>query len=236
MGNSAAVGLDGVVWRRRTVRGCPLRIGLLCAAVGLTLASGSATASDLEHVIPPGQEALLETMLGLGVTLPGNCQFTNGNAQGVTVTAEYVCAQGSVVLELRFPDDAPSAAPRTEQFAIVVRSGSAPAELVDALASRIRAHEAGFHWKELAKPPSLLSRSIRLVGAAAAISGILLLGLALQFLVRRRLPAAGTWPHSAVGAAVLAVISAGALCTLVHVALRTSGTLSSALLWDRPDR
>jgi hypothetical protein len=54
---------------------------------------------------------------------------------------------------------------------------------------------------------------------------MLIVGRALQFLLRRALPEAG--PHSAGGSVILALVSAAALGARVHAALRAAGRLSS---------
>src|SRR5262249_17606077 len=107
------------------------------------------TSGSIEHAIAPGQEELLKTLLGYGATFPGECHFTGGQAEGAIVSAEYTCGEGHVIVELRYPDDAPPGALRTAQFAVIGRSVSVPPGFLDALAARIRSHETGFRWKQL---------------------------------------------------------------------------------------
>jgi hypothetical protein len=176
---------------------------------------------------------LLATILGRGVTLPGECRFAGGKAEGSIVTAEYDCGGRGVVLELRSAKDAPAAAVRTEQFSIVPRSGSVPPGLTDALAARIRSHESSFHWQQTSEPRPTSARIGRSLSVAAGLSGILIVGLAVQFLVRRRLPDAPAWAHSAAISFPVVLIAAGALCALAHASLQVTGTLASAVLWEK---
>jgi hypothetical protein len=103
-------------------------------------------------VIAPGQEQLLAEMLGRGEALPGSCTFSNGQVESALVRGTYQCAGGEVVVELRHPSWEQGAVATTERFAISVPSGSPPAGLVEALASRIRQREARFLWKSPASP------------------------------------------------------------------------------------
>jgi GDSL-like Lipase/Acylhydrolase family len=208
---------------------CPVLVGALL--VVRWQAAAAEAPPSFEHVIPAGQDEVLGKILGLGVALPGGCSLARGNAAGAVVTVEYACSAGKVVFELRHPDDAPADALRTERFAVVLRSGSVPPGLLDALASLIRANEGGFHWKETEQGQSTLAGMIRVFGVAAALSGIVAVGLAVQFLLRRRLPASGPWPWP-VGA-LFALASSAALCAFVHAALRALGSLAIALLWQR---
>jgi hypothetical protein len=207
--------------------------------VGLLVISGiprTAAAADdegsetLEHLIPPGQDELLAAMLGSDAVLPGGCRFVDGSAQGSMVAAEYACGDGTVTLEWRHPDDAPAGALRTERFAIVPRAGAPPPGLLEALAALTRAREEEFHWKERIEPRSTSPRLLGVVAIAVAVAAIAIVGLALQFVVRRVLPTPGSWPRWAVAQRALALGSALALCALVHGVLRASGALASAIL------
>src|SRR5512134_233107 len=104
--------------------------------------------ADAGRAIPPGQEELLSQMLGRGETLPGNCRFAGGGIEGAIVVAKYTCETGTITVELRDAADAPASALRTQQFAIVVRSGPAPPELTEALATLVRDREASLEWKD----------------------------------------------------------------------------------------
>lgn len=148
----------------------------------------TARASE-RHAIEPGGEALIGTMLGKEQDLPGGCKLTDGKIERTAVLATYGCAGTDVVLQLRHPDDASAGSVRTERFAVDVKSGTPPAGLVEAVAAKIRAGEAGFHWTDVGN------------GRAAHANGItrwlvvLALGVA-AFLVyrlrRRRAPSPST--------------------------------------------
>ena len=77
--------------------------------------------TELQHVIPPGQEPLLADLLGSGQTLPGGCKFADGQIQQSTIIATYDCDGGQVVIDVVHPEEAPSGALR------VRRSPGAPA-------------------------------------------------------------------------------------------------------------
>jgi len=152
-------------------------------------------AQEGHPVIPPGQEDLLAQMLGLGVSLPGDCKFTGGQADGPAIRATYRCGGaapstpgqggGEIVLKLLHPSEAPPAATRTEHFAVTVESGSPPDGLVDALTTRIRSQEGGFKWLWIAPQGGSGSRpTIEL--AAIALVGAAVLGLAWYLLRSRR--------------------------------------------------
>jgi hypothetical protein len=161
----------------------PFRAVRVPAALGQTEANPPAPAAgDAGEVIPPGQEALLAQMLGQGATLPGECRFTGGEANGPLVRSTYTCANGEVVFELRHPSDASTAAARTAKFALIVRSGSPPPGLIDAVVSLIRSHEATFEWNEI-HPPSRRPSLGRILLPGAGLLGIAALGWALR---RRR--------------------------------------------------
>jgi hypothetical protein len=140
-----------------------------------------------ERAIPPGQDALLATMLGRGETLPGGCRFAGGHVAATVVFGDYDCVDGAVAIELHDPAEAPSNAVRTDTFAIVVRSGTAPAELITALMARIQAHEAKLEWTQAfalqRQVAGLHLGSVSLAGIAAII---LFVGLLVQYVVAIR--------------------------------------------------
>ncbi len=113
------------------------------------------------YVIQPAAEALLGDMLALGETLPGGCTLSDGKIDRTSVFATYACGDAKIVLHLVHPADAPSSAVRTQRFAITVQSGTPPAGLVDAVAERIRAHEAAFEWTEVATPATITDQAHR---------------------------------------------------------------------------
>jgi len=138
-----------------------------------------------EPAIPPGQEALLATMLGKGAALPEECKLTAGDVQHTIVKATYQCAGGEVVFELIHPSQASASAAHTERFALRVLSGSPPAALREALTALIRAGESTFVWQMPA--PGAGRRQPPVGLAAAALAGAALAGVAvLAWLWRRR--------------------------------------------------
>src|SRR5262245_34482470 len=98
------------------------------------------------YAIEPGAETLFAEMLGQGQTLPGSCTLGDGKIDRTSVVATYTCADGQVVLQLLHPTSTPAEAVRTQRLGIAVKSGTPPAGLVEAIADRIRAREAGFEW------------------------------------------------------------------------------------------
>ncbi|MEB2286415.1 MAG: hypothetical protein OZ922_17255 [Myxococcales bacterium] len=135
------------------------------------------------YVIRPGTEPLFADMLGRGETLPGGCTLRDGKIDRVSVTATYGCADGDAVLELLHPTGAASGGVRTERFLIIAKSGAASARLVEAVAERIRAHEAAFAWTEIADAGAAKRRWPVAVAAAVAVVAVAVI-LALQ--IRRR--------------------------------------------------
>ncbi len=149
-------------------------MGRLVAFVLIAALPISAKGADW-HGIPAGWEPLLKTMLGHGASLPDGCRF-DGGSNAAFVTAEYVCNEGRVTVQLRNPDDAPPDATRTQRFALVARDGAPPPGLLDALAALVRAHEAELM---AGLPPSL-------VGRLSAAAAIVLLVMGLQAAIERR--------------------------------------------------
>ncbi len=96
--------------------------------------------------IPPGQEDLLLEMLGKGKTLPGGCTLDNGQVDYTVVEATYKCRLGEVVVELAHFSEAGDTDLQTEQFAIAILEGSAPASLRESLSAMILAREGDFDW------------------------------------------------------------------------------------------
>jgi hypothetical protein len=157
--------------------GNPSRDIRLAAALGQAVESPATDDAAGGIVVPPGQEQLLGQLLGLGATLPGQCQFDNGDANGPIIHATYKCGDSEVVFELHHPSAAPAAAPRTAQFALVLRSGTPPPGLSDALLSLLRAREAEFHWLVI-EPPAQPARAGRLWVPVVGVLGLAALGWA----------------------------------------------------------
>jgi hypothetical protein len=147
-----------------------------------------AAAGD-EAVIPPGMESLIGEMLGRGQALPGGCALSEGQIDRTAVRATYTCQEGKVVLELVHPNAAPAGGLRTQQFALAVTGGTAPAGFVDAVAERIRAREGEFAWKIIpAGGEAHGGRGLRavLLIAGVTIVALLLLAAAIRAVQRRR--------------------------------------------------
>ena len=157
------------------------------AAEGLT-ARAIGEPAENELVIPSGQEELLADMLGRGATLPGGCKFAGGHADGPKISATYSCLNGDVVFELLHPSKAPAGAIETSKFAIVLRSGSPPGELIASLATRIRARESDFQWKWAA--PVRFGYAALPTPLLLALAGAGLLALAALWWVARARSAA----------------------------------------------
>lgn len=118
----------------------------LASARVLVAQDDTEAVADGEPAIGPGQEALLAAMLGKGVKLPAACELADGQTDYSVITATYTCKLGVVVLELVHPRHAEPTTTQTEQFAIIVESGSPPESLTDAVADLIRARESEFEW------------------------------------------------------------------------------------------
>ena len=129
--------------------------------------------------IAPGTESLFGDLLGKGETLAGACKLSDGQIQRTSVLATYTCGdEAKVVLELLHPTSAPAGAARTDRFAIGVKSGTPPAGLVEAVADKIRAREAGFQWVEVGG-----DRGPLVEGAAAKRRKLLYAGVAVAAIV-----------------------------------------------------
>jgi len=138
------------------------------------LVGASASASNGEAVIPPGQEDLLARMLGLRAELPGNCKFTNGEVQHTTVQVSYECPGGPVIFRLVHPSKAPSGAIESTKFAMIEESGTPPPGLATALVERLQKGESEFEWlwigrEDVATPRALVG----LIAAAVLVAGVL---------------------------------------------------------------
>src|SRR5262249_34823641 len=106
----------------------------------------------IEPGIRPGQEDTVARMLGRGELLQSSCRLVEGRIEPNFVHATYACGASNVTLQLIHPSRAREDALRTKYFAVVVAEGSPPAGFRDAIAERVRSHEAAFHWS-LEPPP-----------------------------------------------------------------------------------
>lgn len=148
----------------------------------------AARASE-RHAIGPGTEALLSDMLGRGEALPGGCAFASGRIERTSVVATYTCGADQIELRFLHPEVAPPGSVRTKAFAIAGTAGTPPAELVAAIADRVRAREATFEWTTVGgRDPYEREWNVTAIAVAAGL--VVLLGL-LARRRSRRLRAAG---------------------------------------------
>jgi hypothetical protein len=119
--------------------------------VGLVPIGATPAARAAVRAIPPGQETLVDDMLGGQDALPGACRLQTASIDRDRIVARYACAAGAVTVELTDPDVPSNAASRTAQFAVLPRDAP-PAGFLAALEARIRAREAGFIWQRLDAP------------------------------------------------------------------------------------
>jgi hypothetical protein len=140
----------------------------LIAFLGLLARPSAAT----RWVIPPGQETLVLRMLG--GDLPAGCKLLGASIETTQINARYACAAGEGRIFVRHPGDAPPAAVRAKQLALVVPEGSPlPVELTIALGERLRAEEAGWRWILEGRS---LGRTIEQTGLTGRARALLLLG------------------------------------------------------------
>jgi hypothetical protein len=162
---------------------------LSAALIAAALASPPMRASAAEQVvIPPGKDDLIADILGRGATLPGQCRWDGGKADGPSIQSTYACPGGAVIVELMHPSTAPADAIRTEKFAIVVRSGSPPAGLIDGLAAAVRARESGFQWEPLKSTARRPAPTLFWFAAVGMLAIALLGWIILRRLTARRTP------------------------------------------------
>lgn len=129
---------------KRWLSGSALTVALAFAPLALADGDG------FVKVIAPGNEKLIGDMLGTGVDLPGGCKLASASIDRTRVVAKYACGK-DVVIELHHPSDGEGAAARTARFALVPK-GEAPAELITALAERIKAREEPWRWISAESP------------------------------------------------------------------------------------
>jgi tetratricopeptide (TPR) repeat protein len=129
-----------------------MRIGVaaLCCAILVTAAAPAfAEEPSAEHVIAPGQEQLLERLLGKDGA-PGGCKLTSASIQRDHVEVAYACAGSPVSLELHHPSSTRPAVLRTDRFAVVAPAAAPPAPLLRDLEQSLRAAEPAWTWS---RPP-----------------------------------------------------------------------------------
>ena len=98
------------------------------------------------YAILPGQDKLVDSILGAGESLPGHCRLDHRVLGQTELRGCYDCGSGPVVvIELTHPSVAPAGAIRTQKFGVVA-SSMVPAGLVDAIAERARRHEGAWRW------------------------------------------------------------------------------------------
>lgn len=124
--------------------------------VALSLVLPARAAEERTAVVPPGQEELLAAMLGRGESPVGSCDFSGGGIEPTLIRGVYECPSGEIIVELRHPNAVADAVARSERFAVVVASGTAPGDFLTALEARIRAREGSFEWVEPSpsRPPA----------------------------------------------------------------------------------
>lgn len=137
-----------------------------------------------QYAIGPSSEPLISEMLGRGEALPGGCAFASGQIERTFVLATYTCGADQIELRLLHPESAPPGSVHTKAFAIAVVAGTPPAELIEAIADRVRAREATFEWTSVGGRDPYPSWGIGTVTAVAVT--ILVVVLVLVAAKRRR--------------------------------------------------
>ncbi|UQA60193.1 tetratricopeptide repeat protein [Polyangium aurulentum] len=125
----------------------PSFTAVLLAALAFTL---PASADErIAYAIPPGQEKLVLAMCGGEDALPGGCKLAGASIDKSVIVARYSCKGGAEhALELRHASVKEGALATTAAFSIARKEGAPEADLVEALAARIRKQEGQFRWVE----------------------------------------------------------------------------------------
>jgi tetratricopeptide (TPR) repeat protein len=122
------------------------------AFVLLAALATAATASADErgaYAIPPGQEKLVLEMCGGDEPLPGGCRLAGASIDKSVIVARYACKGGAEhALELRHASVKEGALATTVAFSIAPKEGAPEADLVGAVAARVRKREEKFRWVE----------------------------------------------------------------------------------------
>lgn len=128
--------------------GCIPRYAVQAGALCVLLLVAREARGAADAVIAPGQEDLLAEMAGRGEVLARTCSFAGGQVESTMARVAYRCGQAHVIVELRHVSQAPARAIRTERFSISAGGGDVPAELLAAIAARVRARERSFVWAQ----------------------------------------------------------------------------------------
>lgn len=104
-------------------------------------------------IIPPGQEALLQRMLG--TDLPQGFTLVRAQTHAHWIEAEYAHAGRAVVVRLEHPAQSQRQGVDTRTFRIVAPAADTLDGLVRALVRNTEALEHGFHWDRPVTPKRL---------------------------------------------------------------------------------
>lgn len=128
-------------------------------------------------VIPPGQEPVVQAMLG-GTAPIGGCTYTSARIQPEHVDVDFVCGAAQQHVRLAHRGDGPCRGQCTQTFDVSL-DPSAPTALRDALLRNVAREEARFRWlAPAALPPRYPALAFArrhaapLVGAVALFMGI----------------------------------------------------------------
>lgn len=130
-------------------------LSAVAVALGLLTVAMPALAETFQMVVPPGQEAQLGKMVGVGdVVFPGPCRLRSATIVKSVVRLAYRCEAGEVALVLHPPGYAGASLAVTEKFVLgrlgdVEDAAPLPEGFIAALSARIRAGEARWHWMKV---------------------------------------------------------------------------------------
>lgn len=143
------------MWLRRRVRPWMSRVLRIvaCAFLVMVVLLRGSVAQANDHVIAQGQESFIRAMVGGSDVLPGGCRVDEVTVGRRHIDVAYGCEGGQrVSVWFRHVEDTGNAGAIAGRFALGVQ-GESPAGLVDAIAARVSAREAGFTWTEFRTPP-----------------------------------------------------------------------------------
>ncbi len=129
-------------------------ITLLCAVVFVLSAAGcsrapSGSTFSERFEVGPDQQALIASMVGHGVTLPGGCVHTTTSLERTHFQARYTCpgVTESPTIEFRHREVAPRGCVVTAQFALIpFGARGVPPALLTTITERVRAQESAWRW------------------------------------------------------------------------------------------